>query len=128
MISRAMAIAVAALLVSSGPAPAQNITSSSIDGVVTDQSGGALPGVTVTATSPALQMPQIVTTSDAQGFYRFKDIPRGTYELRFELQGFHPLIRQVLVLYAGFAARVNRSLTVGSPQETVAVSGARPVS
>src|SRR6185295_15857493 len=127
MTFRPIGVVLAALLISSRIASAQNITSSSIDGVVTDQSGGALPGVTITASSPALQVPQIVTTSDAQGFYRFKDIPRGTYQLRFELQGFDPLLRQGLVVNAGFAARVNVSLSVGSLQETVTVSGASPV-
>jgi outer membrane receptor protein involved in Fe transport len=128
MMPRSLGIVVlSALLITAGVASAQNITSSSIDGVVTDQSGGALPGVTVTATSPALQVAQITTTTDAQGFYRFKDIPRGTYQLRFELQGFDPLVRQGLVVNAGFAARVNVSLSVGSLQETVTVSGASPV-
>jgi outer membrane receptor protein involved in Fe transport len=127
MVHRSIGIILAALLTTVSLASAQNITSSSIDGVVTDQSGGALPGVTITASSPALQVPQIVTTTDAQGFYRFKDIPRGTYQLRFELQGFDPLLRQGLVVNAGFAARVNVSLSVGSLQETVTVSGASPV-
>jgi len=58
---------------------------------------------------------------------RFIDLPRGTYQLRFELQGFDPLIRQGLELNAGFAARINVSLKVGSLQETVTVSGASPV-
>ena len=72
--------------VSSGAA-AQNISSSSIDGIVSDDTGGALPGVTVTITSPALQVPQLVQTTDGAGHYRFIDLPRGTYTLRFEIQG-----------------------------------------
>ncbi len=80
----------AALLAIAATAAAQNLSSSSIDGIVTDQSGGALPGVTVTATSPALQVQQLTTVTDGQGFYRFPDLPRGTYQLRFELAGFDP--------------------------------------
>ena len=71
----------AALLVVSSGAAAQNISSSSIDGIVTDQSNSALPGVTVTITSPALQVPQLTTVTDGQGHYRFIDLPRGTYQL-----------------------------------------------
>src|SRR2546426_3285652 len=127
MISRSIGVILALVLTMAGTASAQNITSSSIDGVITDQSGGTLPGVTVTISSPALQVPQLSTTSDGQGFYRFIDLPRGTYHLRFELQGFDPLIRQGLELNAGFAARINVSLKVGSLQETVTVSGASPV-
>ena len=106
---------------------AQNISSSSIDGVVSDDTGGALPGVTVTITSPALQVPQLVQTTDGGGHYRFIDLPRGTYTLRFEIQGFDPLVRPNLEVNAGFAARVNVSMKVGSLQETVTVSGASPV-
>ena len=42
----------------------------SIIGQVTDQSGAVLPGVTVTATSPALQVPQVVEVTNEQGEYR----------------------------------------------------------
>lgn len=119
--------AMAALLATPAFTAAQNITSASIDGVVTDTSGGALPGVTVTATSPALQVAQLTTTTDGQGHYRLIDLPRGTYQLRFEIAGFEPLVRQDLQVNAGFAARVNVSLKVGSLSETVTVSGASPV-
>jgi hypothetical protein len=117
----------ATLLAVAHPTVAQNISSASIDGVVTDATGGALPGVTVTITSPALQVPQLVQTTDGQGHYRFIDLPRGTYQLRFEIPGFDPLVRQGLEINAGFAARVNAAMKVGSLQETVTVSGASPV-
>jgi outer membrane receptor protein involved in Fe transport len=116
-----------ALLGLAAAALAQNVSSSSIDGVVTDESGAALPGVSIMAASPALQVPQLTTVTDGQGQYRFPDLPRGTYQLRFELAGFEPLVRQDLVLSAGFAARVNVSLKVGTLNETVTVSGASPV-
>ena len=40
---------------------------SMIIGVVTDQSKGVLPGVTVTATSPSLQMPSVAVVTDGKG-------------------------------------------------------------
>lgn len=108
-------------------ADAQNLTSATIDGVVSDESGAALPGVAVTASSPALQVQQVSTITDEQGRYRFIDLPRGSYSLKFELAGFEPLVRQGLELTAGFAARVNTTLKVGTLNETVTVSGASPV-
>ena len=63
---------------------------------------------------------------DGQGRYRFIDLPRGTYQLRFELQGFDPLVRQNLEVNAGFAARVDATPKVGSLQATATVSGAGP--
>jgi hypothetical protein len=127
MLFRTSALVLATLLALAHPAAAQNISSASIDGVVTDATGGALPGVTVTITGPALQVPQLVQTTDGQGHYRFIDLPRGVYQLRFEIQGFDPLVRQALEVNAGFAARVNVAMKIGSVQETVTVSGASPV-
>jgi outer membrane receptor protein involved in Fe transport len=119
--------ALAAILVVSSSAHAQNVSSASIDGVVTDESGAALPGVSVSVMSAALQVPQLTTVTDGQGHYRFLDLPRGTYQVRFEIAGFEPLLRQDLTLNAGFAARLNVSLKVGTLNETVTVSGASPV-
>ena len=106
---------------------AQNLSSGSIDGIVTDDTGGALPGVTVTVSSPALQVKQLAEVSDAEGRYRFIDLPRGTYEVRFELTGFQPFVRADLELSAGFNARVNASLKIGTMTETITVSGVSPV-
>jgi hypothetical protein len=108
-------------------AHAQNLTSAGIDGVVSDESGAALPGVNVTASSTALQVQQVSTITDGQGRYRFIDLPRGTYAIKFELAGFEPLIRQGLELTAGFSARINLTMKVGTLNETVTVSGASPV-
>lgn len=109
------------------PARAQNLSSSSIDGTVTDESGGALPGVTVTATSPALQVGQVSAVTDAEGRYRFVEVPRGTYALKFELEGFTPLLREGLLLNAGFAMRVDIQLKIGTLNDLITVTGAAPV-
>src|SRR5215210_1654002 len=59
-----------------------------ISGVVTDNSGAILPGVTVTATSPALQVPSVTSVSDERGEYRLSPLPIGVYTVLFELAGF----------------------------------------
>ena len=46
---------------------AQTIRTGSITGTVTDESKAALPGVTVTVTSSALQVPQLVEVTNARG-------------------------------------------------------------
>ena len=51
----------------------------SIIGQVRDESGAVLPGVTVTATSPALQVPSIVVVTNELGEYRMSPLPIGTY-------------------------------------------------
>ncbi|MEQ1911129.1 MAG: carboxypeptidase-like regulatory domain-containing protein, partial [Vicinamibacterales bacterium] len=109
------------------PAFAQNLSSGSIDGVVTDDSGGALPGVAVTASSPALQIKQVSTVTDSEGRYRLLDLPRGTYQISFDLAGFQAFRREGLDLAVGFAARVNAQMKIGSLAEVITVSGASPV-
>jgi hypothetical protein len=47
----------------------QSVAPGTIHGSVKDETGGALPGVTATLTSPGLQVPQVTTVTDAQGDY-----------------------------------------------------------
>jgi Carboxypeptidase regulatory-like domain len=98
-----------------------------ISGTVRDESGGALPGVTATLRSPALQVPQMVAVTDGEGNYRFGELPVGTYRVAYELQGFGTFVRDELRLPVGFAARVDVVLKVGVVEETVTVSGQSPV-
>ena len=115
------------LVTSFGLASAQSVSSGTINGTVRDESGGVLPGVTATLTSPALQVREIVQVTDAEGAYRFVDLPAGTYHLKFELTGFSTLIREDLRLTIGFTARVDESMKVGAMSESVTVSGQSPI-
>ena len=121
------AVLTAVILTMGQVAFGQNRTAGSIEGVVADSSGGSLPGVTVTASSPVLQVRQVTTVTDGEGRYRIVDLAPGTYEVRFELAGFQPFARQGLQLDAAFAARVNATLAVGSLAETIVVTGESPV-
>lgn len=125
-LSRGLALIVVMIFVCR-PAAAQNLSASSIDGTVTDESGGALPGVTVTATSPALQVGQLTAITDGEGRYRFVDVPRGTFSLKFELAGFASVLREGLLLNAGFAMRVDIQLKIGALNDVITVTGAAPV-
>src|SRR5262245_5203299 len=53
-----------------------------INGTVTDNTGAVLPGVTVTASSPALIQPQVQVTG-GDGGYRFLALPPGVYTVDF---------------------------------------------
>ena len=75
----------AALLLAAAPAAAQ--TTGNIEGTVTDQSGGALPGVTVELSSPNLQGTRVATTGN-DGRFRFISLPPGTYKVTGNLSGF----------------------------------------
>src|SRR5688500_4557514 len=124
---RILGAVVCFLVASLGLASAQSVSSGTIHGTVRDQSGGVLPGVTATLTSPALQVRELVQVTDAEGQYRFVDLPPGSYVLKFELAGFSTMIREDLRLTVGFTARVDESMKVGAMEESVTVSGQSPV-
>jgi hypothetical protein len=65
-----------------------------ITGVVTDSSGAVLPGVTITATSPALQVPSVTDVTNERGEYRLSPLPIGVYTILFELAGFQNVRRE----------------------------------
>src|SRR5258706_12508818 len=59
-----------------------------IIGLVTDESGAVLPGVTVTATGPSLQVPSVAGVTDAKGEYLLSPLPIGPYTVEFGVSGF----------------------------------------
>jgi len=79
-------LALVCLTLSAAMASAQ-VPTGTISGRVTDTSGGVLPGVTVTASSPNLQGPRVVVTGTS-GDYVLALLPPGAYTLEFVLPGF----------------------------------------
>jgi hypothetical protein len=123
--SNSVAAALAALLCAAAPAAAQQ--QAGIIGRVTDESGAVLPGVTVTATSPALQVPSVVAVSDERGEYRLSPLPIGTYTVEYMLSGFQTVRNEGIRLTVGFTARLDVPLKLGALSETITVSGQAPV-
>ncbi len=109
------------------PAFAQvSATTGSINGKVSDATGGVLPGVTVTIASPNMQGTRTDVTSP-DGDYRFPAIPPGEYRITYELAGFGTVVREGVRVGLGFTATVNSEMRVASLQETVTVTGESPV-
>jgi hypothetical protein len=118
-------VAVVSLLALASPAAAQEFRGR-INGIVTDQSGAVLPGVIVTASSPALIQPQ-TTTTGVDGVYRLIALPAGVYELAFALPGFQSVRRTEIRVVINTTLTVDASMSVASVAETVTVTGASPV-
>jgi carboxypeptidase family protein len=108
-------------------AAGQAQVSGSIVGRVTDESGAVLPGVTVTAKSPALQVPEVAGVTTVQGDYRLTPLPIGTFEVVFTLTGFQTVRRESIRLTAGFVARVDVVLKVGAIEESITVAASPTV-
>ena len=119
------AIACGLLLVCATVVAAQDFRGR-IGGTVTDDTGAVLPGVTVTATSPALIQPQVQVTG-ADGTYRMIALPPGVYTVAFELPGFQTLRREGIRVVINQTLPVDVQLQVATLQESVTVTGESPV-
>src|SRR5262249_54489077 len=121
----AIALLVAGLL--PGTLSAQSSQSATMIGKVVDESGGAMPGVTVTIKSPQLQVTQMTVVTGVDGDYRFPDLPPGTYAVQFELQGFQTAVYTDVRLTVGLTGRVDGTMKIGTLSETIQVTGLSPV-
>ena len=123
MYGKCVLAAVCALL-TAALAGAQETTTGSIAGRVVDAQGLAVPGATVTVTTP--QGPRTFTT-DSDGAFFAPFLTPGMYEVKVELQGFRTLDRQNIEVRLGQRVELSLPLQVGSLTESVTVSGAAPV-
>src|SRR5437773_6347270 len=104
---------------------AQQGTSGSIEGTITDQQGGAIANAKLTAVNAATGLTQ-QASSDDNGLFHFLAVPVGTYLVTVEHSGFVKYSADVTV---DVAARINLpvQMAVGSQAEAVTVSAAPPV-
>ena len=96
-----------------------------LTGIVRDNTGGVLPGVTVTATHEAAGT-TFVSVTDTGGAYRLAIRP-GVYRITAELPGFTTVVRPGIEMLIGQEAALNLDLTVSGVQETVTVTGEAPL-
>src|SRR5687767_16025268 len=64
-----------------------------VQGVVTDNAGGAVPGATVTLTNTETNQSQTTSTSD-EGFYRFSNLTPGVYSVAAEKADFKRVLNE----------------------------------
>ncbi|MEP0775731.1 MAG: TonB-dependent receptor [Acidobacteriota bacterium] len=103
------------------PALAQMPTGTA-SGRVVDNTGQALPGVTVTARSPFLQGERTTVTS-ANGDFIFPFLPPGDYTITFELAGFQT-VEATVRISAGQTQRVDAQMPLATLAEEIVVTGA----
>ncbi|HKY21462.1 MAG TPA: TonB-dependent receptor [Vicinamibacterales bacterium] len=94
-----------------------------LTGGVSDESGGALPGATITATGAATGIVRS-TLTDRNGRYLLLHLPAGVYDVRAELEGFSANIRRAQTVHVGTTISIDFALTLAGVSETVTVSGA----
>lgn len=101
-------------------------TSATIGGTVSDKTGAAVPGASVTLSGADVQFARTFTTQD-DGRYIFTLIPAGQYVLKIEKSGFRPYIQTGIVLGLAESATQNVSLDIGSVSDKVTVQAEAPL-
>src|ERR1043165_1688112 len=110
-------LAVLALL----PICASAATTGSIAGTVTDGTGAALPGVTITAEGPQLQGRRTAVT-DAQGAYTLSPPPPGTSRVELALGGFDSITRSNVRVALDTTTPLDATMAIGATSEAITVT------
>ncbi|HEX4953645.1 MAG TPA: TonB-dependent receptor [Thermoanaerobaculia bacterium] len=120
---RRLAAVVGALLVALAVPAAAQLQYGNLYGVVTDQDGQALPGVTVTITGVAAPLVQV---TDEAGQFRFINLSPGVYAVLAELEGFSSVELPDVAVNVGARVSIEIKLTA-QLSETITVTGESPL-
>jgi hypothetical protein len=101
------------------------VVTATLNGNVTDSSGGAIPGATVTATQQGTSVVR-TTTTNGEGNYNLPYLNPGNYKVSIEAKGFKRFTRDDVALNVSTVVRVDSILTPGNITETIEVTGAPP--
>jgi len=101
-------------------------TTGALQGTVKDPSGAVVAHAQVVVTSNIL-VGNKTTDSDASGYYRFANLPPGSYVVTVTAKGFRTSKREGLIIEVGHLPTVDVTLDVGGTETVVEVSGAAPV-
>ena len=121
MVRRSVVWMTMALVLFARVGSGQTVTIAQISGVVSDESGGALPGVEVQVRQTATGATRFVIT-DERGQYLLGNLPIGPYQLEAKLQGFNLYQRTGITLTVGANPVINIMMKIGTVQETVTVT------
>jgi outer membrane receptor protein involved in Fe transport len=108
------------------PATAFAQATGTITGVVTDDQGAVVPGVTIEVTNTATNQTRTATTG-ADGFFSVPRLQPGPYSVKATLQGFKTSVRDGVTVTVESTSRVDIRLGVGQLEESVRVTGEAPL-
>ncbi len=110
------------LVVGNGIQLSAQTTTGSIGGTVTDTTGAAIVEVKATVKSDALITGQKTILTDEKGYYKFLELPPGTYLVRFEKPGFKIVVTEGIVVNSAVQVTTDAKLAVGDVSQDVTVS------
>jgi carboxypeptidase family protein len=97
-------------------------TTGDLAGIVKDESGAVLPGVTVTVKGEKIVGSRTAVTN-SQGLYRLGALPPGTYSVSYVLSGFGTVNRGDVKIGLGGTAEENIALKLSQLAEEITVTG-----
>src|SRR5687767_8533793 len=100
-----MQVLVVAFLLAAGVEPSAQEFTGSIYGRIVDPASALMPGVSITVEGAAIQG-QRTAESEANGSYRFLNLPQGEYRVTYQKSGF------TTIVYEGAKIEVNRTITM----------------
>ena len=115
----------AVIAIAAGSAAQAQAVRGTLVGNVTDSSGAAMPGVTVTITDVNTNVGRTAVTNES-GNYTFSSLLSGTYRVEAELQGFRKYQRDNVKVDVNTTVRVDIPLEVGQLNEQVTVTAETP--
>ena len=111
-----------ALIFLAAALPAMAQTFGEVTGTVTDSSGAAVAGTSVTLLNAATNQTRKVDTNEA-GNYTIPFVPPGLYEVRVQKGGFKSSLRNDVRVQVADSVRVNFTIEIGNVTETLEVKG-----
>ena len=102
------------------------VSSSALNGTVTDATGSVVPKASVTVSSAATGFTRSVATNDSGG-YSLSDVPPGTYDVSAEAAGFKKAVIAGVRLYVGQTATTDIHLEIGQVTDSVSVTSSAPL-
>jgi hypothetical protein len=100
-------------------------TTGGLQGTVKDPSGAVVSKASVVVTGSALGGEKSLVT-DSSGYYRFANLPPGTYTVAVKASGFSELKREGILVEVGHLPTLDLTLAVGAAGTVVEVTGEAP--
>jgi hypothetical protein len=101
------------------------VVGATLNGTISDPSGGAIAGAQVACTNLATGVTREVV-SDSAGFYTLPNLGAGTYTVTTTASGFSTVVRSDFTLTVGESRELNLRMSVGQVTQKVEVTGEAP--
>jgi hypothetical protein len=119
-------ILVVAFLLAAGIGPSAQEFTGSIYGRIVDPANALMPGVSITVEGGAIQG-QRTAESEANGSYRFLNLPQGEYQVTYQNSGFTTIVYEGAKVEVNKTTTMNVTMQIADIEETFVVTGRSPI-